>query len=280
MIGFGSIGRGTLPLIDRHLEFDRTRAVVVDPDDRDRGILDQYGVSSSTPPSPTTTTATCSAAPHRRRGAGFLHQPLGRHVVGRHHAAVPRARRAVPRHGGRALARLLLRQGDRQRHPDQPRAALDRDRRASSSRRVAPRPSRAVAPTPAWCRGSSRRRSSTSPAISASTPPSRRSATAPAGPSTCATIGVRGIHIAERDTQRTAHPKPIDVFWNTWSVDGFISEGLQPAELGWGTHESWMPDNARTFDDPSAPASSSTSPAPRHGCAPGARRTASSTGSS
>jgi homospermidine synthase len=37
-------------------------------------------------------------------------------------------------------------------------------------------------------------------------------------------------------------------FWNTWSVEGFISEGLQPAELGWGSHEKWMPDNARGFD--------------------------------
>jgi homospermidine synthase len=58
-------------------------------------------------------------------------------------------------------------------------------------------------------------------------------------------VGVKGIHIAERDTQRTRNPKPLNVFWNTWSVEGFISEGLQPAELGWGTHEKWMPDNAR-----------------------------------
>jgi homospermidine synthase len=28
-------------------------------------------------------------------------------------------------------------------------------------------------------------------------------------------------------------------------VEGFISEGLQPAELGWGTHENWMPKNGR-----------------------------------
>jgi homospermidine synthase len=66
-------------------------------------------------------------------------------------------------------------------------------------------------------------------------------------------LGVKGVHIAERDTQRAVHPKPVDVFWNTWSVEGFISEGLQPAELGWGTHERWMPANARTFDDPSVP---------------------------
>ena len=30
-------------------------------------------------------------------------------------------------------------------------------------------------------------------------------------------------------------------FVNTWSVDGFISEGCQPAELGWGSHEKALP---------------------------------------
>ena len=35
----------------------------------------------------------------------------------------------------------------------------------------------------------------------------------------------------------------MEVFVNTWSVEGFVSEGLQPAELGWGTHEKWMPAN-------------------------------------
>ena len=38
----------------------------------------------------------------------------------------------------------------------------------------------------------------------------------------------------------------MNVFVNTWSVEGFLSEGMQPAELGWGTHEKWMPENART----------------------------------
>ena len=62
-------------------------------------------------------------------------------------------------------------------------------------------------------------------------------------------LGVKGIHIAERDTQRSKKPKPMNVFVNTWSVEGFVSEGMQPAELGWGTHEKWMPDNGRTHDD-------------------------------
>ena len=62
-------------------------------------------------------------------------------------------------------------------------------------------------------------------------------------------LGVKGIHIAERDTQRSKKPKPMNVFVNTWSVEGFVSEGMQPAELGWGTHEKWMPDNGRTHPD-------------------------------
>ncbi|WP_246725290.1 homospermidine synthase, partial [Beijerinckia sp. L45] len=54
-------------------------------------------------------------------------------------------------------------------------------------------------------------------------------------------VGVKGIHIAERDTQRAVTPKPMGTFVNTWSVEGFVSEGLQPAELGWGTHEKTLP---------------------------------------
>ncbi len=38
-------------------------------------------------------------------------------------------------------------------------------------------------------------------------------------------LGVKGVHIAERDTQRAKSPKPRDVFVNTWSVEGFLSEG-------------------------------------------------------
>src|SRR6202161_745214 len=44
MIGFGSIGKGTLPLIERHFTYDKARLVVIDPDDSDREILDARGV--------------------------------------------------------------------------------------------------------------------------------------------------------------------------------------------------------------------------------------------
>src|SRR5258707_12570798 len=55
------------------------------------------------------------------------------------------------------------------------------------------------------------------------------------------TLGIKVIHIAERDTQTTNVPKVANEFVNPWSVDGFVSEGAQPAELGWGTHEKHFP---------------------------------------
>jgi homospermidine synthase len=59
-------------------------------------------------------------------------------------------------------------------------------------------------------------------------------------------LGVKVIHIAERDTQIAGSPKEPGEFVNTWSIDGFVSEGCQPAELGWGTHEKVIPtDGAR-----------------------------------
>lgn len=60
MIGFGSIGRGTLPLIARHFDFDGERMVVIDPVADHRKLLDTQGIrfvqSEVTPK----TTATCS----------------------------------------------------------------------------------------------------------------------------------------------------------------------------------------------------------------------------
>jgi homospermidine synthase len=61
-------------------------------------------------------------------------------------------------------------------------------------------------------------------------------------------VGVKVIHIAERDTQVSSIPKEPNEFVNTWSVDGFVSEGSQPAELGWGTHERNFPRDGRRYD--------------------------------
>jgi len=45
MIGMGSIGRGTLPLLDRHIDFDHSRAIALDPLADKRKYADEYGIS-------------------------------------------------------------------------------------------------------------------------------------------------------------------------------------------------------------------------------------------
>jgi homospermidine synthase len=61
-------------------------------------------------------------------------------------------------------------------------------------------------------------------------------------------LGVKVIHIAERDTQVSPHPKKPGEFVNTWSIEGFVGEGSQPAELGWGSHERHFPEDGRRHD--------------------------------
>ena len=63
-------------------------------------------------------------------------------------------------------------------------------------------------------------------------------------------LGVKGVHVAERDTQRTNEFRGEKEFWNTWSTEAFIAEGsLLPSELGWGTHEKWMPKEAHYYPE-------------------------------
>ena len=44
MVGFGSIGKGTLPLILRHIDVARERMVIIDPDDSARAIAEFAGI--------------------------------------------------------------------------------------------------------------------------------------------------------------------------------------------------------------------------------------------
>jgi len=62
-------------------------------------------------------------------------------------------------------------------------------------------------------------------------------------------LGVKVIHISERDTQVSNHPKRPGEFVNTWSIPGFWTELTGPAEMGWGTHEPSLPSDAMRFED-------------------------------
>lgn len=93
-------------------------------------------------------------------------------------------------------------------------------------------------------------------------------------------LGVKGIHIAERDTQRSKKPKPMNVFVNTWSVEGFVSRACsRPSSAGAPTRSGCRRTAARTNTDVRR-RSICSSPEPTPACAPGVRRRASSTASS
>ena len=54
-------------------------------------------------------------------------------------------------------------------------------------------------------------------------------------------LGVKVIHIAERDTQISGKPKLPGEFVNTWSVDGFVSEGCAAGRDGLGHARAQLP---------------------------------------
>src|ERR1700682_2686392 len=61
-------------------------------------------------------------------------------------------------------------------------------------------------------------------------------------------LSVKVIHIAERATPVSGKPKQLGEFVNTWSIDGFVGEGSQPSEMGWGTHERNFPRDGKRHD--------------------------------
>jgi homospermidine synthase len=58
-------------------------------------------------------------------------------------------------------------------------------------------------------------------------------------------LGVQVIQIAERDTQVSDNAKRHGEFVNTWSIDGFVDELMQPCEVSIGVHELSLPRRAR-----------------------------------
>lgn len=244
MIGFGSIGKGTLPLIERHFTFDKSRFVVIDPDDKDRKILDD-------------------------RGIRFIHEGVTKDNY--KHLLKP----LLTDGGGQGfcvnlsvdtssvdIMELCREVGalyiDTVNEPwagfyfDTKKGPEDRSNYALRETTLAAKRKRpAGTPTAVSCCGANPGMVSWfvkqallniagDLGMKFKEPKSRED-----WAKLAKKVGVKGIHIAERDTQRAKYPKPQGTFMNTWSVEGFVSEGLQPAELGWGTHEKWIPKNGK-----------------------------------
>jgi len=65
-------------------------------------------------------------------------------------------------------------------------------------------------------------------------------------------LGVEVIHCSEIDTQVAKNVTDDKVFVNTWSCIGLLEEGLEPVQVGWGTHEKKLPELAEIIGPNSA----------------------------
>jgi homospermidine synthase len=246
MIGFGSIGKGTLPLIERHIAFDRKKFVVIAPQDADRQLLDD-------------------------REIRFLHVAITkenyREVLTPLLTAGPGRGMIVNLSVDTSSVDLIEFAKDLGAfYLDtvvEPWPGLYTDRTLSISARsnyalregvLALRRRRPGGVTAVSCCGANPGMVSwfVKQALFDVAGELGLKVDEPKTRADWARLmqraGVKGIHIAERDTQRARSPKPRGMFVNTWSVEGFCAEGLQPSELGWGTHEKNMPANGSRHD--------------------------------
>lgn len=245
MIGFGSIGRGSLPLIERHFKFDKSRMVIIDPSEENRKLADERGITfikqaitkdnykEVLTPLLTNgggqgfcinlsvdTGSVDLMRLTRKLGALYVDTVVEPWLGFYFDTEASNASRT-----NYALRESLL--AEKRKHPGGPTAVSTCGANPGMV---------------SWFVKQALVDLAKELGLEFETPAQHdREGWA----KLMKKAGVKGVHIAERDTQRSKKPKPLNVFWNTWSVEGFISEGLQPAELGWGTHEKWMPKNAK-----------------------------------
>ena len=239
MIGFGSIGRGTLPLLERHVQFDPSKFVVIDPVDTDRALLDerklrfmQVAVTRENYRELLTPLLTVGPGPGLIVNLSVdtssadlmdLCRDIGAHYID-----------TVCEPWPGVYANPNVRLTERSNYGMRERVLDVRRRRPGGPTMVS-----CCGANPgmvSWFVKEALLHIARDTGLSVSEPKTREE-----WGRLMQRLGVKGIHIAERDTQRAREPKPRGVFINTWSVEGFCSEGLQPSELGFGTHEKVMP---------------------------------------
>ncbi|MFL5139443.1 MAG: saccharopine dehydrogenase NADP-binding domain-containing protein, partial [Microvirga sp.] len=246
MIGFGSIGKGTLPLIERHFEYDKSRFVVIDPSDKDRHLLDERGIRF--------VKAALTRDNYREILAPLLTAGGGQGFCV--NLSVDTSSVDIMELA-RERGALYI---DTVNEPwagfyfDASKGPGARTNYVLREETLSVRARSPGGPTAVSCCGANPGMVSWFVKqalldIARDTKTEFNEPRSREGWGQLAhKLGVKGLHIAERDTQRSRNPKPMDVFVNTWSVEGFVSEGMQPAELGWGTHEKWIPENGRQHE--------------------------------
>mgnify|MGYP002652404900 CR=1 FL=1 len=246
LIGLGSIGRGFLPLLEKHIKFDRSKFVCIDPVDTDRKLLDDRKLRFIK--------VGLTKANHREVLTPLLSGGPGRGMivnvsVDTSSVDIMDLCKDLNCHYIDTVAEPWL------GFYDDPKLTLSqRSNYALRERVLDLRKRRPGGVTMVNCCGANPGMVSwfvkeallnvaRDTGVKTDVPKTREE-----WAKLMQRVGVKGVHVAERDTQRARDPKPRNKFDNTWSVEGFVSEGLQPAELGYGTHEKGLPPNGFRHD--------------------------------
>jgi len=242
-IGFGSIGQGTLPLVLRHIGVPKERITIITGDDRGRKVAESFGVKFVVLPLTrdnfrreldqyigrgdfvlNVSVDVSSIALIKfcwSKGAMYLDTCIEPWPGGYTDATIPHAKRT-----NYALREEAL--GLRATNARAPTAVITHGANPGLVSHFVKQALLNVA---------------ADTGVNAGSPKSKDD-----WAQLSRTLGIKAIHIAERDTQLSSKPKEFNEFVNTWSVDGFVSEGQQPSELGWGTHEKNFPRDGKRFD--------------------------------
>jgi homospermidine synthase len=234
MVGFGSIGQGTLPLLLRHIDLKPEQISIVTGDENGHGVAAEYGVPFHAQPltranyrdvlaprlsrgdflvnCSTDVSSLALLSLCQERGALYIDTCIEPWAGGYTDTSLSQAART--NYALREAALAL-------RRPGTPTAVLTHGANPGmvshllkeallNIARDTGRPADVPKDRAGWAR-------------------------------LACDLNIRTIHIAERDSQVAAPRKAPGEFVNTWSVEGFVGEGCQPAELGWGSHERHFP---------------------------------------
>jgi homospermidine synthase len=238
MVGFGSIGQGTLPLLLRHIDLKPEQIVIVTGDENGRKVAAEYGIAFHDTP---LTPANYRTLLEPRLGRGDFLVNCSNDVSSVALITLCQERGALyidtciePWAGGytdvsvtpEVRSNYALREAALAlKRPGTPTAILTHGANPGmvshlvkeallNIARDTGRPATAPQDRAGWARLASE-------------------------------LNIKTIHIAERDSQVAKPRKAPGEFVNTWSVEGFVGEGCQPAELGWGSHERHFPADGR-----------------------------------
>ncbi len=244
IVGFGSIGQGSLPLLMRHVDIAPAQITIVTAQDSGREIADHYGVRFIVEPV-TADNYRALYARHLASGDFLVNASVDVSSVDSIEWCQQRGVLYLdaciePWAGG---------------HTD---TRIDVDRRTNYAHResaLALRGDAAAAPTAVLMHGANPGLVSHFVKQALLTLAAMDHSAAPVRPTTregwgrlAQSLGIKVIQVSERDHQTTDRRKQPDEFCNTWSAEAFAGESLQPAELGWGTHERHFPHDGRRFD--------------------------------